>query len=106
MRTGNVVILLDVFLEQAVEMSLVQNDHVIEQLPAQRADKPLKEYIQEYSRVPSPHQGLDGGNSPITQEQFSGSAGRQAEFWSAAGCVITTTRCRVATGVRTGSLGS
>ena len=34
MRTGNVVILPYVFFEQAVQMPLVQHNHVIEQLPA------------------------------------------------------------------------
>lgn len=55
MRPTDVVIILDEFSEQAVEVSLVEDDHMVEQLAANCPDKSFDERILPWTSVGCPH---------------------------------------------------
>src|ERR1035437_2341954 len=54
-RPGRMVVLLDEFPQQSLQMALPQDDHMVQKLPAQGSHEPFNERILPWTTVGSTH---------------------------------------------------
>ncbi len=70
MRPGNMIVVLDEVAKQPIEMSLVQNNHMVQKLSTQRAYEPFNKWILPRTSVRS----LDLLNAAAIEERLDAMA--------------------------------